>query len=176
MVIDEENFYLMLTSEDEFDVNLGLTMINHYRGNNKKLNELIAFYKQVRKLGWPTTLRYKMMDLRNTHVTILPENLWVEHDLWIGNSLKKLPNNLTVRTLNLVKGCRVSEIPKNLNVTARFNLKESNLGKDIKYEQKLKKEIERLGGSWGEEYTQSWGKRPITLKTFYTDLESKENE
>lgn len=150
-MIDEALYYQMLTSSDEFDVNIASTFMNNYRGTNKKLKEIIYFYKEMRKRGWPMTLNFDNLDLRHQHIDLLPEGMNIE-TLFLRNSkITKLPNNLAVRYLH-IEDTKISEIPKNLTIGYSFHLKGSKLAEKFNTALKLRKEIELKGGKWEKEY------------------------
>ncbi len=85
------------------------------------------------------------LDLKNTPISSLPDNLTVHGTLFLNDTpnLKSLPNNLTAKWIIIRRG-QISSIPYNLNVD-RLMIEDIPLLKKYNYEQ-IKKMIEDKGG------------------------------
>lgn len=128
--MNAESLYAMLTSPNPNDVTLGMSLVKSYKGTNKKLNDLVEFYKMLRVITYPdyssrpyTLKPYPLslklpvdLNLEHYHITKLPDNLEINGNLNLtGNKgLKKLQNNLTVKGVIFILGTKISSLPKNL--------------------------------------------------------------
>ncbi len=159
MVIDSSMLYSMLTSPDEGDVNIGMSISRYYKGSDDKLNRLINFYKILRQqtfldgmtfYRYPLTLNLKehYLDLSSnnklSHLD-LPDNLIIGSlDLTNCKGLKKLPNNLNVSNLH-IQNTKINEIPKGL-IVDRLYFKTTPLYLKYKNISEVKKDIIDKGG------------------------------
>jgi hypothetical protein len=95
----------------------------------------------------PNNLKVRgYLDLRNTPITSLPDNLSVGGGLYLYNTpITSLPDNLSVRgDLNLYN-TKITSLPDNLNVGGYLNLENTPLSKKYTKEQ-IKQMIEDNGG------------------------------
>ena len=68
---------------------------------------------------------YDYLNLRNTNITELPDNLTVNGGLYLNNTnITKLPDNLTVKDSLDLENTNISELPDNL--TVKYNIWISN--------------------------------------------------
>jgi hypothetical protein len=102
---------------------IGYTDRDFYLGDEAK--ELILQGKEVTKV-------IGTLDLRDTLITSLPDNLKVGGYLWLSRTqITSLPDNLTVGGLLDLTGTKITSLPDNLTVGGNLWLEDTpNLDKD----------------------------------------------
>jgi len=114
------NLYKFHSNPDEL---IGYTDRDFYLGDEAK--ELILQGKEVTKV-------IGTLDLRDTLITSLPDNLKVGGYLWLSRTqITSLPDNLTVGGLLDLTGTKITSLPDNLTVGGNLWLEDTpNLDKN----------------------------------------------